>query len=383
MSDTSPPDPHQGVEPGWFREVVGHLASGVTVITTRSPDGDHGMTVSSVTSLSVAPPTMLACLNTAVPTARAVTGSGRYAVNVLGREHGELAHHFARPNADKFAGVALEDGLLDVPLLADALAHLECRVVERISGGTHTIFLGLVERASARPGSPLAYFRGGFGHFEFDRDDAVYQAARRRVLERAYAPDAVLNLDDFAFALGADKTAMFYALTRLTGDGLVRRDRRRGYVVVPFDVRTCDEVFDARRAIELGVLDQTIGRVPEADLAALRDRFEVMAVLLVGDRFVDFEGYLDANYAFHENVVALAGNAQLLDAFRRLGVKDVMARAFGVTPVTSQIFVEVQRALTAAFETGDAAAGRRAVNAYAELAKERAREILAQTGGRM
>jgi flavin reductase (DIM6/NTAB) family NADH-FMN oxidoreductase RutF/DNA-binding GntR family transcriptional regulator len=372
-----------GVDPQRFRDVVGHLASGVTVITTRTADGDHGMTASSVTSLSLAPPMMLVCLNNAAPTTDAVAHAGRYAINVLGQGHGHLAHQFAVPSDDKFAQVAVEDGELDVPLLSEALAHLECRVVEKVTAGTHSIFLGLVQRATARSGHPLTYFRGGFGRFEFERDDAVYQAARQRVLDRTYAANTVVNLEDFAFELGVDKAAAFYALTRLTGDGLLRRDSQRGYVVVPFDVRTSDDAFEARRAIELGVVDTVVGKVSPAALAELRRRFETMSALLVGERFVDFEGYLDANYAFHEYVVSLAKNTQLSAAFRRLSIRDVMARAFGATPVTSRLFIDVQRLLTEAFEAEDVEAARAAVNQYAQVAKDRARQVLAQIGGQL
>jgi DNA-binding GntR family transcriptional regulator len=326
---------------------------------------------------------MLVCLNNAVPTADAVARAGRYGINVLGQGHGHLAHQFAVPSDDKFAQVAVEDGELDVPLLSEALAHLECRVVEKITGGTHSIFLGLVQRATARSGHPLTYFRGGFGRFQFERDDAVYQAARQRVLDRTYAANTVVNLEDFAFELGVDKAAAFYALTRLAGDGLLRRDNQRGYVVVPFDIRTSDDTFDARRAIELGVVDTVVGKVSPAELAELRRRFEAMSALLVGERFIDFEGYLDANYAFHEYVVSLANNTQLSAAFRRLSIKDVMARAFGATPVTSQLFIDVQRLLTEAFEAEDVDAARAAVNQYARVAKERARQVLAQIGGQL
>lgn len=371
------------VDQSTFRHVVGHLASGVTVITTRLPDGDHGMTASSVTSLSMDPPMMLACLHRAAPTAAAVAEAGAYAVNILGQGSGHLAQQFAAPSADKFRGAAVREGVLGLPLLADALAHLECRVAETVTGGTHIVFLGRVVHADARGGEPLTYFRGGFGRFEFARDDEVYQAARQRVLDRTYAADDVLDLDDLAFDLGVDKAATFYALTRLTTDGLVRRDSDRGYVIVPFDVRTSEEVFDARRAIELGVIEMTVGKLPEVELVELRARFDAMAALLVGERFVDFSGYLDANYAFHERVVSLAGNAQLTTAFSRLSIKSVMARSFGATPVTSQKFIEVQRALTEAFEAADPAAARAAVHAYAELAKQRAREVLALTGGQL
>ncbi len=252
-----------------------------------------------------------------------------------------------------------------------------------MSAATHTIFLGRVMRAEAAEGSPLTYFRGGFGRFEFDRDDAVYLHARQQVLERMYAADAVLQLDDLAFQLGVDKAAAFYALTRLTADGLVRRDPNRGYVVVPFDARTSDATFDARAAIELGVIDMVVGGVPEEELVELRNRFEAMAALLVGERFVDFDRYLDANYAFHEKLVSLARSAPLTTAFAQLHIKSVMTRSFGVTPVTSQSFVEAQRGITEGIERGDADAARAAVYRYTDLAKQRVRQILEQTGGRL
>lgn len=366
-----------------FRHVVGHLASGVTVVTTRLPDGNYGMTASSVTSLSMDPPMMLACLSNAAPTAAAVAKAGRYGINILGQGHGYLAQQFALPSDDKFRDVALVDGLLGVPLLADALACLECRVVEQVTGGTHTIFLGQVVGATANQGSPLTYFRGGFGRFEFARDDDVYQAARQRVLDRAYAANAVISLEDMAYELGVDKAAIFYALTRLAADGLVRRDADRGYVIVPFDVRTSDEAFDARRAIELGVIEMTIDRLDAAGLAQLRTHFDAMAALIIDDRFVDFTRYLDANYLFHETFVSLAGNGQLTTAFGRLSIKGVMARSFGATPVTSRKFIDVHRVLLEALEAGDATGAKAAVDLYARLAKKRAREVLALTGGQL
>jgi flavin reductase (DIM6/NTAB) family NADH-FMN oxidoreductase RutF/DNA-binding GntR family transcriptional regulator len=380
-SDTPAETPE--VDASNFRHVVGHLASGVTVITTETADGLFGMTASSVTSLSLDPPMMVACLNKSVPTSDAVSRAGGYVVNVLGQGSEHLAAQFAAPSPDKFAGVAVHRGTLGLPILSDALAHIECRVVEEVVGGTHTIFLGAVQRASAQDGRPLTYFRGGFGRFEFARDDAVYQRARQQVLERQYAADEVISLDELSYELGVEKASAFYALTRLAEDHLVRRDPERGYVIVPFDVRTSDDTFDARSAIELGVIELTVGRTSREKLIELRERFEAMAGLLVGERFVDFDRYLDANYSFHETLVRLAGNAPLTAAFGRLSIKHVMTRSFGSTPVTSQSFVLVQRAITEALEQGDRTAARAAVLSYTGLAKDRVREILAQTGGRL
>ena len=371
------------VEPFQFRHVAGHLASGVTVLTTSADGTRYGMTASSVTSLSADPPMMLACINNAVPTSGAVSRSGRYVVNVLSEGQGALAHQFATPGPDKFRSVAVHPGLGGMPLLSEALAHIECEVEEEVVGGTHTIFLGRVVSATAQSGQPLTYFRGGFGRFEFARDDEVYRAARHQILSRVYAADHALDVTEVAESLGVDAAAAFYALTRLAADGLVRRDPDRGYVITPFDVHTSDETFDARLAIELGVIESVVGNAPAADLARVRALFETMASLLVGDRFVDFDAYLDANYAFHEGLVALAGNSLLTATFGGLSIKSVMTRSFGSTPVTSQKFIEVQRRLTEGFEAGDKAAARQAAREYCELAKERVREILMHTGGRL
>ncbi|MEU6642776.1 flavin reductase [Saccharomonospora sp. NPDC046836] len=371
------------VDPERFRHVVGHLASGVTVLTTAHGDQRFGMTASSVTSLSLDPPMMLACVNNAVPTAAAVAGAGTFVVNVLGENQSELARQFAVPSSDKFRDVRVHTGKLGVPVLTDALAHLECDVVEQFGGGTHTVFIGRVLSATAGAGQPLTYFRGDFGRFEFARDDSAYRKARQQVLSRVYPADEVIVLEDLAQRLAVDRAGAFYALTRLAADGLVRRDPDRGYVVTQFDVRTSDETFDARLAIELGVIELCIGRSTPAELAELRARFERMAALLVGDRFVDFDGYLDANYAFHEYLVSLAHNRLLTTTFGGLSIKSVMTRSFGSTPVTSQRFINVQRGLTEAFERADRPAARESARAYCELAKQRVREILAHTGGRL
>ncbi|GAA4680752.1 flavin reductase [Nocardioides nanhaiensis] len=382
MNETLDLDPH-GIDARTFRHVVGHLTSGVTVVTTDCEGERFGMTASSVTSLSADPPLMLACLNNSVPTADAVSRSGRYAVNVLGQGHGDLAHTFAMPSPDKFAGVAVTRGSTGSPLISDALAHIECEVAERVVGGTHTIFIGRVVSATAYDGEPLTYFRGGFGRFEFARDDAVYTHARERILDRVHRAGDVVDVDQLAEQLEVDQTAVFYALTRLTGDGLVRRDPERGYVVTAFDASASDATFEARLAIEIGVLEQVIGRVPPEDLAAVRRDFDAMSALLVGERFVDFDAYLDANYAFHERLVGLAHNPVLDATFGTLSIKQVMTRSFGSTPVTSQRFIEAQRGITEGLEGADRERALSAAREYTDLAKERVREILQQTGGQL
>jgi flavin reductase (DIM6/NTAB) family NADH-FMN oxidoreductase RutF len=152
-----------------FRDVIGHFASGVTIITTRDQGEDYGVTVNAVSSLSLEPPMLLVCLNRKSRTQRAVDRSRSFSVNILNEQQGELAVRFASSDSNKFDGVDLEYGELGNPLLKGALAHLECRVIDEASGGTHAVFLAGVQRAERFAGTPLAYFRGRFGRLELEQ----------------------------------------------------------------------------------------------------------------------------------------------------------------------------------------------------------------------
>jgi len=154
-----------------FREVIGYFATGVTVITVRRDGSPTGTTASAVCSLSLEPPMMLVCMNKASATGQAIAEAGSFAVNILGEGQDHLARRFATKDPDKFTGVAVVEGPGGEPLLADALAHLECRVTEQTTGGTHVVYLAEVETASARDGAPLAYFRGQYGRLELSTTD--------------------------------------------------------------------------------------------------------------------------------------------------------------------------------------------------------------------
>lgn len=145
-----------------FRDVIGRFASGVTVITTQRLGLPHGTTASAVSSLSLDPPMVLVCMNQTSATGQAVSETGRFAVNVLGAAQADMARRFAGKGANKFDRVSLRYGAGGLPLLPDALATLECRVVEETVGGTHTVFLAQVEQAIGGHGAPLVYFRGRF-----------------------------------------------------------------------------------------------------------------------------------------------------------------------------------------------------------------------------
>lgn len=150
-------------DPRVFRDVIGHFATGVTIITTREREIDFGVTVSAVTSLSLEPPMLLVCLNRTSRTQAAVAKTGRFAVNILGVDQIELARLFATPRDDKFAGLGHTYGPLGDPLVPGAIAHVECEVAEVATGGTHTVFLAEVRHAERFDGEPLLYYRGQLG----------------------------------------------------------------------------------------------------------------------------------------------------------------------------------------------------------------------------
>lgn len=95
-----------------------------------------------------------------------------FGVSVLGSEHRDLAVRFARSARDKFAGVPYRLGEYGVPLLDGAVAHFECRIVDRYYGGDHEIYLGHVERYRYEHKPSLVFWRGAY-HLTHPLDDSV------------------------------------------------------------------------------------------------------------------------------------------------------------------------------------------------------------------
>ncbi len=112
--------------PEEFRDIIGHFASGVTVVTALHDDTPYGTTASAVSSLSLEPPMLLVCLNRQSSTGRAIGAARHFAVNILGEDQPDAAMRFARKGPDKFKDARIVPGEWDEPLLADALATLEC-----------------------------------------------------------------------------------------------------------------------------------------------------------------------------------------------------------------------------------------------------------------
>lgn len=149
-----------------LRHVMGHFATGVTVITSVGADGRPvGTTANAVSSLSLDPPLLLACFDRSSQTLTAIRAHGAFAVNVLAAPQEELSDNFARrgPDAD-WDGVPHWPGLTGSPRLHGVLATLECTVEHRLPGGDHEIVVGRVRDAQAGDAgaAPLLFWRGRY-----------------------------------------------------------------------------------------------------------------------------------------------------------------------------------------------------------------------------
>lgn len=148
-----------------FRDAIGLLPTGVTIVTTRGAQGPAGMTTNAVTSLSLDPLLVLVCFDNASRTLPVVRDARRFAVNVLRAGQEELARVFAskRVAREKFEAVTHAE-THGVPVIDGTLAWLACDLTELHPAGDHTIGIGAVTGMGGDPsGEPLVFFAGRYG----------------------------------------------------------------------------------------------------------------------------------------------------------------------------------------------------------------------------
>jgi len=161
-----------------FRDVMGVFATGVAVITTEIDGTPQGMTVNSLTSLSVHPPLLLACLTDGTRTAAAVIARGAFVVNVLTRNQRHLSDRFAKHGRQHFEQLATVLSHGGIPTLPGCAGHIECDVAAVHSGGDHLIVVGRVRACRAAPASPLLFYRGRYHRLAGPGHDEIPLAIR-------------------------------------------------------------------------------------------------------------------------------------------------------------------------------------------------------------
>jgi flavin reductase (DIM6/NTAB) family NADH-FMN oxidoreductase RutF len=156
---------HFDLTPQRLRHVLGHFASGLTVITAATGNGPAGFTCQSFSSLSLEPALVTFSPARSSSTWPQLRQAGRFTVNIIPAEHQHLAAQFARSGTDEFAGVAYSASPLGNPILDQALAWVDCELHEEYDGGDHTIVVGAVRALAAKEGAePLLFFKGSYFH---------------------------------------------------------------------------------------------------------------------------------------------------------------------------------------------------------------------------
>ncbi len=148
-----------------FKQAMQLWASGVSVITTQSEQhGLQGMTVTAFSSVSAEPALILCCLNGSADTLEGIDASQSFAVNVLTVAQQLTSNQFAGgcSHEERFENNAWHTAITGAPLLTESLMSLDCKLVEKVSAGSHWIVIGEVQACECRSGEPLLYYRAGY-----------------------------------------------------------------------------------------------------------------------------------------------------------------------------------------------------------------------------
>ncbi|MCB8880231.1 flavin reductase [Acidisoma cellulosilytica] len=161
MSKTAPVDSAR-----MFRNALGSFATGVTVITARAADGaDVGVTANSFNSVSLDPPMILWSIGKNSSSLAAFMQAENFVVHILATDQEALSGRFAKSGTDKFAGIEVERGQGDVPMLKGCAARFQCRTAFRHEAGDHYIIVGEVSDFDHDDHAPLAFHGGRYGMF--------------------------------------------------------------------------------------------------------------------------------------------------------------------------------------------------------------------------
>lgn len=181
------------IEKDFFRQVMGHFTTGVTVVTTNSQGVLGGLTVNAFCSVSLNPPLILVCVDLTSNTLPLIRESQTFVVNMLTNQQEELSRCFATHSQERFeyfCHAPYHIAATGAPVLDDALAFIDARVIAEHPGGDHAIFIGQIEALgyagkviftdeaggaqSTMPEpketlveeekSPLVYYRGQYRH---------------------------------------------------------------------------------------------------------------------------------------------------------------------------------------------------------------------------
>ncbi|HWV87774.1 MAG TPA: flavin reductase family protein [Capillimicrobium sp.] len=148
--------------PQRFRHVLGHLPTGLAVVTALHDGEPVGMVVNSLTSVSLDPPLVLFCPALTSTTWPRIEAASGFCVNVMAADAQDVCARLAGRRTNRFEGVTHDLTAGGHPVLEGTLAWLDCRLWRQYPGGDHIIAVGRVDALDHRPGEPLVFFRSTY-----------------------------------------------------------------------------------------------------------------------------------------------------------------------------------------------------------------------------
>jgi 3-hydroxy-9,10-secoandrosta-1,3,5(10)-triene-9,17-dione monooxygenase reductase component len=149
-----------------FRNAMGVFATGVAVLTTAHEGQYHGVTINSLTAVSLDPFLLLACLNKSSVTGDAIRNRREFMVSLLAETQLDISRRFVGKSENRFSGIELNYSESGLPMPVGCVGYLSCNVRAVHDGGDHDIIIADVIACDEQPGNPLVFWRGRYGGYQ-------------------------------------------------------------------------------------------------------------------------------------------------------------------------------------------------------------------------
>ncbi|WP_397475012.1 flavin reductase [Pusillimonas sp.] len=305
-----------------LRQVLASFATGVTIVTTNDTSGEPvGITANSFSSVSLSPPLVLWSLAKSAFSRSAFESNGYWAVHILAHDQEGLSNRFARSGENKFAGLALESGINDLPLIPGCAARLQCKTALQYEGGDHIIFVGEVVQYEAISASPLVFHAGRYA--------MAVQNAQALSLSKVMKNPSIGHTEDYIGYLLWRAYFQFFAKLR---DYLAQQD----IAPVEYYLLCALAVHDGRTLEEINEVNVLSGAAATREtVASLREKAFICTRIEGGKVHLHLteEGYLRSR-ALMSQARELENEAELaIGAGDTLALKSLLKKLITHTPV--------------------------------------------------
>ncbi len=324
----TPSSAEPGVDADVAHQALDHLGRAEAIATVTFGGTMLGTVARTVATVSHEPPRVMVALEAGGQTVEGIDSVGSFALNLTDGLSDVVLDAFSTGRDGPLVGLAVSRGsATGQPLLGEVAAQLECVTHDVSDVAGLRIYVADVVEARARTGASLRTLDPGVRSLVASRDDATYQEMRRAILERSFPLEDDIRVEEVVARLGVDRSNVTYALARLAHEGLVTRRTSDAYLLTPVDEGLIRTLLHARRILMIGVTHCLIEELTDDEIGAVVDAAEATR-RPAGTRDVGMENDRSVTVfrTFNEVVVGLAGNAVLLDTYRRLSVPTVMGR---------------------------------------------------------